>query len=172
MQSEKFFYETCPIKITEAGRLKMNSLSWGILSDYYLEAVKLKPRGCRVETTATLRVGDHTGHVTCLVQGCNVALLFGLTKRQWQSVEKLSWRGEDLFYRYFKNGLNQNFNFEQKLFYYFCCSNQRKDALVAVFKRTVNTRQHAKEDAFLCIVELRKCSDALLTLYQNYLRSS
>lgn len=158
-----------PTKLTESHHLNLDTVGWGMLTDYYLESVKSYKYKGKISSTAIIKIGDKSGHVTCVIKGPAVGLLFGLSKEQWREVERLTDNGE-LFYRYFKNGLNDTFNLEQKIFYYFCATSQRNDALIAVFKRKINTRQVDKNDPLLEILELKKCNDLSLELYQKYLR--
>lgn len=167
--TESFFKNTGPTKLTEARKLKLQTEAWGILTDYFLESVKINKHNNVMKTVATLKIGDRSGHVTCLVRGPTVGLLFDLTPAEWLEVEKLNFWSDQLFYRYFKNGLKNTFSYEQKLFYNFCLSNQNKDILVAVYHRCTNWRNFDKNDAVLEIVELKKCNTLLLDIYTEHL---
>lgn len=167
----EYFYNTvAPIKLTEARRVKLHSEGWGILTDYYLESVKVTNTKGRITSAATLRVSDRSGQVTCVVRGRTVGLLFGITPEEWQEVENMCNRRDQLFYRYFKNGVNWNYPIEHRIFYNLCISRQRNDPIVAKYRRSINTRNKFKSDAFLDILELRNCDNNLLDLYINQLR--
>lgn len=169
--NNSFFENVVPVKITEARDLKLNTDCWGLLTDYYLESVKVDCNQSGVVTSsATLRTGDQSGQITCLVKGSNISALFGLTPPKWREIESLCKPGGQLFYRYFKDGLDKKFSYEQKLFYYFCASHQIKDVLVVVFRRQVNFRTKDKNDAFIQVIEFRKPNTSLLDLYHNQLQ--
>lgn len=165
----KFFENVAPIKLTEGRSVKLHTESWGLLTEYELESVKIKSTKGNVNSSATLRISDRSGQVTCAVRGLSVALLFGLTPEEWLDIENLCKPDQQLFYRHFKKGLNTNFPFEQRLFYNFCMCNQKTGVYVAIFRRCVNMRNKDRGDAFLDIIELRKCNSSLLDLYFNYL---
>lgn len=170
---KNFFESISPIKLTECRYLKLNTQSWGVLTDYFIESVKInryKPN--EVSSTAILKVGDESGQVTCFVKGRTVGLLFGLTEAEWSDVEQMCDCGQQLFYRYFKDGLSKNFSCEQKHFYNFCLSNQKEDMFIALFCRTNNTRNKDKNNAFLNITEIRKGNTYLLDIYFNHLKIS
>lgn len=165
------FYDTvAPIKLTEAQRIKVHTKGWGILSEYYLESIKINHRKDGILSVATLRIGDISGQTTCVVKGCAVSLLFGLSNEEWKEVENLCLPGQQLYYRYFKNGLNLNYNHEQKLFYNFCATNQYYEVLVARFIKCINVRKNHQE-SLLEVLELQKCDTHLLDLYTNHLWS-
>lgn len=168
--NNKFFENVAPIKLTEGTRLKLHTDGWGLLTEYELESVKITSTKGNVHSCATIRISDRSGQVTCAVRGPSVGLLFGLSPREWSNVEKLCKPDQQLFYRYFKKGLNTNFRFEQRLFYNFCMCNQKTDVLLAIFRRCVNMRNKDRDDAFLDIIELKKCNNNLLDLYIIYLR--
>lgn len=160
------------LKLTEARRIKLNTKGWGLLTEYYLESVKISNFKGRVTSCATLRISDRSGQVTCAIKGPQIGLLFGLTKSQWTEVENMCNYQGQLFYRYFKNGINKSYSMEQKIFYNFCMTSQKHDVLVANYRRSVNTRNKFKSDAFLDILELRKCDTNLLDLYVSHLRNN
>lgn len=168
----KFFTETNPIKLSECRYLKINSKCWGILTDYFIESVKIyryKPND--VSSTAILKVGDISGQVTCLLKGKTIGFLFGLTEAEWSEIEESCDCGQQLFFRYFKDGLSKNFSCEQKHFYNFCVNNQKEDVFIAIFCRTYNTRNKDKTDALLNILELRKTNSDVLDIYLNYIKT-
>lgn len=168
-----FFESTKPTKLTETRKLKLHTEGWGLLSDYYLESVKInKNNQGGMLSAATLKISDRSGQTTCVVKGPTVGLLFGLQPSEWLEVEKLNSWSQQLFFRHFKNGLKTTFSYEQKLFYNFCLSNQRNEVLVAVFQRCVNMRNTEKNDAVLEVFELKKCNDYFLDLYSESLKSS
>ncbi|CAD0196738.1 unnamed protein product [Chrysodeixis includens] len=169
---EHFFNTVTPIKLTEARRVKLHSEGWGILTDYYLDSVKVTNAKGRITSAATLRISDRSGQVTCVVRGQTVGLLFGLNLEEWQVVENMCNRGDQLFYRYFKNGVNRNFSIEHKVFYNLCMTSQTNDPLIARYRRSVNTRNKYKSDAFLDILELRHCDNNLLDLYVDQVSNS
>lgn len=170
--TNSFFENTEPVKMTEGRKLKLNTEVWGLLSEYYLESVKInRQKEGGTNSLATLKIGDRSGHITCLVRGPTIGLLFDLTPAEWLEVEKLNNWGEQLFYRYFKNGLKSTFNYEQKLFYNFCLSNQKKDILVAVYRRCLNMRNVDRNEAVLEIIELRKCDSSLMDLYTENVKN-
>lgn len=167
-----FFKTITPVKITECGSLKMNSRCWGLLSDYYLESVKINCYKANIITSAAiLKVTDVSGQVTCVLKGPTIGLLFGLNAEEWIKIEKLCHTGQQLFYRYFKDGLSKNFSCEQKLFYNFCLKNQKDDIFVAIFTRNPNLRTKDKDTPLVNILELKKCTSDVMNLYTNYLRS-
>lgn len=168
--NNKFFENVAPIKLTEGRRVKLHTESWGLLTEYELESVKITSTKGDVRSCATMRISDRSGQVTCAVRGPSVGLLFGLSPQEWVDVEKLCKPDQQLFYRYFKKGLNENFRYEQRLFYNFCMCNKNSDVLVAVFRRCVNMRNKDRGDAFLDIIELKKIDSNLLDLYIMYLR--
>lgn len=168
-----FFESVAPIKLTEGRKCKLHTIGWGILTDYFLESVKIhrptKPG--RMASVATLRIGDRSGQITCVVKGPSIGLLFGITPEEWAEVENLCSPGQQLFYRYFKNGLNQIFGLDQKFFYNYCKTNQTQDVLVAKFQRTENFRNKFKNEALLNIIELKKCTSSLMDLYVEQLQN-
>lgn len=168
----KFFENVSPLKLTEGRRMKLHTESWGLLTEYELESVKITSAKGNVHSCATIRISDRSGQVTCAVRGPTVGLLFGLSPQEWSDVEKLCKPDQQLFYRYFNKGLNTNFRYEQRLFYNFCMCNKKSDVLVAVFRRCVNMRNKDRGDAFLEIIELKKCNNNLLDLYIIYLREN
>ncbi|KAG7307249.1 hypothetical protein JYU34_007409 [Plutella xylostella] len=169
----KDFFETVnPIKLTEARNLKLQTDSWGLLTDYYLESVKIDASESGYVSSATLRTGDYSGQIACHIKGPTIGQLFGLSRQDWRKVETLCKDNKQLFYRYFKTGLNNTFSYEQKLFYNFCAINQKKDVLVAIFRRTPNMRTRDKHDAFLQILELRKLENSILDCYQSFLQKN
>lgn len=170
--NDKFFENVPPIKLTEGRRVKIHTASWGLLTEYELESVKITSTKGDVNSCATMRISDTSGQVTCAVRGPSVGLLFGLSPQEWSDVEKLCKPEHQLFYRYFKKGLNTNFRYEQRLFYNFCMCNKKTDVLVAIFRRCLNMRNKDKGDAFLDIIELRKCNNNLLDSYINYLKKN
>lgn len=165
-----FYNNNAPIKLTEGRKLKLHAECWGLLTEYYLESVKITNLRGILISTATLRITDRSGQVTCIIKGPSIGLLFGLTATEWVEVEKMCGSRDQLFYRYFKNGLNKNFSIEQKLFYNFCMSCQKHNVLVAKFKRCVNTRNKFKSDALLEILELKPCDTSLLDLFVDQLK--
>lgn len=167
-----FYYTVIPTKLTEARRLKLHTEGWGLLTDYNLESVKICRYKGRVSSTATIRISDRSGQVTCVAKGPCIGLLFGLTAKEWEEVANMCNNKDQIFYRYFKSGINKSFSCEQKIFYNFCMTNQKNDVLVAKYRRSVNMRNKFKSDAFLDIVELKKCDNNLLDLYLNYLRAN
>lgn len=167
-----FFENVAPVKLTEGRRVKFHTENWGLLTEYELESVKITSTKGNVHSCATMRINDSSGQVTCAVRGLSVGLLFGLSPQEWSDVEKLCKPNQQLFYRYFKKGLNTNFKYEQRLFYNFCMCNIKTDVLVAIFRRCVNMRNKDRSDAFLDIIELRKCNSNLLDLYIIYLRQN
>lgn len=168
---EDFFENVVPMKLTESKHLKMYGESWGLITDYYLESVKINcDKAGEASTTGTLKIADSSGQAVCVIRGPTVGLLFGLSVEEWLQVEKLCNR-QQLFYRYFKEGLSKNFCYEQKLFYNFCLCNQKKNVLIAVYRRGVNRRNKDRDHAFLEILELKKCNSRLLDLYLNHLKN-
>lgn len=168
----EFYEKVPPIKITEARRLKLKSKGWGLLTDYYLESVKINNLKGTVTSVATLRICDRSGQVTCVVKGPSVGLLFGLTDQEWKEVEELCGTKQQLFYRFFKDGISTNFGYEQKLFYNFCASSQTHNVLAAIFVRCVNNRNNFKSDALLEIITLNTCDNVLMDLYNHKLRNN
>lgn len=169
--ANRFFAKIPPIILTEAHTLKLNTKSWGVLTEYYLESVKVNSFAKNnIVSIAILRVGDIAGQVTLIIKGPSVGLLFGLSTQKWKEVEMLSQRDGQIFYRYFKDGLKDSFSYEQQLFYSFCASNQKKDLLVAVFERTKNTRRKDCSEALLNVLELCKPHDFILDIYHNHLQ--
>lgn len=166
----KFFENVAPIKLTEGRQMTLHTESWGLLTEYELESVKITSTKGKVHSCATIRISDRSGQVTCAVRGPSVGLLFDLSPEEWSDVEKLCKPDQQLFYRYFNKGLNTNFRYEQRLFYNFCMCNKSSDVLVAVFRRCVNMRNKDRGDAFLDIIELKKCNNNLLDLYIIYLK--
>lgn len=167
------FYDTvAPIKLTAAKSIKLHTKGWGIISEYYLESVKINHKKNGITSAATVRIGDISGQTTCVVKGYSVSLMFGLTVEEWMEVENLCLPGQQLYYRYFKNGLSLNSSHEQKLFYNFCVANQQSEILVAKFVKCVNYRHNFSDESMLEILELRKCDTHLLDLYTNHLRSN
>lgn len=170
---DAFFENVIPTKLTEGRRVKLNTEGWGLLTEYLLESVKINwQKTGAVTSMATMKIGDRSGQAVCLVTGPTVGLLFGLSPQEWAEVEKLCGYQQQLFYRYFKDGLSKNFGYQQKLFYHFCLTNQKSDVLVAIFRRGVNRRKKDKGDAFVEILELRKCDAKMLDLYTSHLRKS
>lgn len=169
-EKHEFYHKVPALKLTEARRIKLLTKGWGILTDYYLESVKINHRKGVLSSVATLRVVDKSGQITCVVKGPSVGLLFSLPAEEWNDVENLCYPEHQLFYRNFKKGISKNFNYEQKLFYTFCASNQSHEPLVATFLRCVNTRNHYKNDACIEIVNLRRCDDHVFDLYKSHLR--
>lgn len=168
---QDFAYKVAPTKLTECFQLKLHSKSWGILTDYFLESVKInRYKPDLVFSTAILKVADGSKQVTCVVKGKTVGLLFGLSEQEWSDVENMCGNGQQLFYRYFKEGLSRNFSCEQKLFYNFCLSNQKENVLIALFCRTNNTRNKDKNDAMIQISQLKESSSYILDLYLNHFR--
>lgn len=166
-----FYVTTAPIRLTEGRRLKLHSKGWGLLTDYFLESVKVNhQKKGKVSSVATLRIGDRSGQITCVVRGPLIGLLFGLSKEEWMEVEKLCSYKNQLFYRYFKKGLDKSLPYEQKLFYNFCAMNKKNEVLVAKFYRCVNLRNKYKNEAFLDIEELEKCDVLLMDLYITELK--
>lgn len=167
----EYFESTPPIKISEGRQIGLHQTGWGILSDYYLESVKINSqKGGGYLSSATLNVGDRSGQTTCVVKGPIVGLLFDLSLSEWSNIEKLCGDRDQLFYRYFHKGLCKSYSCEQKMFYHFCLSNQTQKLLVAVFRRSVNLRNKDQNDALLYITDLRSCDNYILDLYLNYLR--
>lgn len=169
-QGYEFYDNVAPIKLTEARRLKLRTKGWGILTDYYLESVKVNHRKGIMCSAATLRIVDKSGQTTCIVKGSAVGLLFGMPVEEWQNVENLCYPGQQLFYRNFKDGISKKFNYEQKLFYTFCISNQKNEPLAATFLKCINTRNSFRNDACIEVVDLCKCDDHLLNLYKSHLQ--
>lgn len=169
---KKFLENVAPIKLSEGRRLKLHTESWGFLTDYYLESVKINRYKGKVSSAATLKIGDRAGQTICVVKGPHVGILFGLSTDEWLDIEKMVENEQQLFYRYFKDGLHGNFSCEQKLFYHFCLTNQTNNLLLAFFTRCVNMRNKDKGDAFLQINELRKCNSDDLGLYIDYLQTN
>ncbi|KAF9802361.1 hypothetical protein SFRURICE_009043 [Spodoptera frugiperda] len=169
---DQFYNNVVPLKLTETHHLKRNTEGWGLLTEYSLDSVKINNYKGRVLSCATIRITDRSGQVTCLVKGPDTGLLFGLTATEWKDVESMCSYGDQLFYRYFKNGASKSCSYEQKLFYNFCMTNQKNDVLVAKYRRGVNTRNKFNSDSFLDILELRKCDTSLLDLYVNQLKNS
>lgn len=170
--NKKFFENVTPIKLTEGRGVKLHTESWGLLTEYELESVKITSMKGNVHSSATIRITDRSGQVTCVVRGPSVGLLFGLSPQEWSDVEKLCKPDQQLFYRYFTKGLNTNFQYEERLFYNFCMCNQKAEVLVAIFRRCVNMRNKDRSDAFLDIIELKKCDSSLLDLYVHCLRQN
>ncbi|KPJ15025.1 hypothetical protein RR48_09052 [Papilio machaon] len=86
----EYFETTPPIKITEGRQIGLHQTGWGILSDYYLESVKINCQKSGIFlSSATLNVGDRTGQTTCVVKGPFVGLLFDLSLKEWSNIEKL-----------------------------------------------------------------------------------
>lgn len=170
VHSLEFYDNVAPIKITEARQIKLLTKGWGIITDYYLESVKINHRKGTVYSAATLRIVDKSGQTTCIVKGAAVGILFGLSKEEWKDVENLCYPEQQLFYRNFKDGISKKFNYEQKLFYTFCATNQNNEPLVATFLRCTNKRNNFKNDACIEVVDIRKCDDHLLNLYKSHLR--
>lgn len=168
--SVNFYYNNSPIKITEARKLKLHSESWGLLTEYNLESVKVTNTKGTLTSTTALRVTDRSGQVTCIIKGPCTGLLFGLSSEEWIEVEGMCSCRDQLFYRYFKNGINNSFSVEQRLFYNFCRTTQKHDVLVIKFRRCVNTRNKFKSDALLEVLEMKKCDNTLLDLYVEQLR--
>lgn len=166
----EFYNNVAPIKLTEARRIKLHTKGWGILTDYYLESVKINHRKGIVTSAATLRIVDKSGQITCIVKGSIVGLLFALPAEEWKDVENLCYPGQQLFYRNFKDGISKNFNYEQKLFYTFCASNQSNEPYVATFVRCLNTRNNFRNDSCIEIIDIIKYDDHLLNLYKSHLR--
>ncbi|KAJ8725580.1 hypothetical protein PYW08_003763 [Mythimna loreyi] len=167
-----FYHSAVCLKLTEARQIKLHSKGWGLLTEYYLESVKISNWKGKVTSCATIRISDRSGQVTCAVRGPHIGLLFGLTKSQWTEVENMCNYDQQLFYRYFKNGINKSYSTEQKIFYNFCMTSQKHDVLVAKYQRCPNMRNKFKSDAFLDILELRKCDSNVLDLYISQLRFS
>ncbi|KAG6449550.1 hypothetical protein O3G_MSEX006135 [Manduca sexta] len=171
-KENKTFYQTnAPIKLTEGRKLKLHTIGWGLLTEYYIESVKINHyKKDKLSSVATLRITDGAGHIACVVKGLAVGLLFGLSQDEWREVECLCGYQQQLFYRYFKNGIVKSAPFEQKLFYNFCLINQSNSVLVAKFKRCINVRNKFKNEALLDIVELKQCNNHIMDLYINSLR--
>lgn len=161
-----------PIKLSDAKRLKLHSESWGLLTDFYLESVKINRYRGQVYSAAIIKIGDRAGQTVCVLRGPVVGVLFGLTTQEWLDIEGMVENEQQLFYRYFKAGLHGNFSCEQKLFYNFCLTNQTSEVLLAFFTRCVNTRNKDKSDALLQINELRKCKHDELSYYIDYLQTN
>lgn len=170
--NDNFYNSVVPSKLTEAKRIKLHTEGWGLLTDYSLESVKISNYRGRVSSSATIRITDRSGEVTCVVKGPAVGLLFGLTLKEWKDVESMCNHSDQLFYRYFKNGINRGYSAEQIMFYNFCMTNQKHNVLVAKYCRRVNTRTKFQSDAFLDILELKMCDNYLLDLYISHLRNS
>lgn len=167
----EFYDAVPPIKLTEARLIKLRTKGWGILTDYYLDSVKINNRNGVSSSVATLRVFDKSGQITCVVRGAaKLGLLFTLSTEEWKDIENLCFPGQQLFYRNFKDGISKKFNYEQKLFYTFCATNQSNEPLVATFVRCVNTRNNFRSDACIEFEHLQKCDDHLLDLYKSHLR--
>lgn len=167
---KKFFECVTPVKLTECRNLNLHTESWGLISNYYLESVKIncyKPN--EVTSAAILKIADISGQTTCVVKGKTIGLLFGLSSEEWVEMESLCSYGQQLFFRNFKDGLSKNFRCEQKLFYNFCMSNQKEEPLVAIFYRAKNTRNKDKDDYLINILQLRKPNSLLLDLYLSAL---
>lgn len=172
-KNDKYSFATViPTKISQSFKLKPGIESWGVITEFYLESVKVNCyRPGEPTTTAIIKVSDeNTGQVVCVTKGKNVGLLFGITPDEWIEVESLCQHGQQLFYRDFKEGISKNFRLEQKLFFNFCKINQTQDVLVAKFKKGVNNRNKDKDDVLLIISELKKCNNYLMDLYIHYLR--
>lgn len=166
-----FHRKVAPIKLTESRKCRLNTMGWGILSDYLLESVKIYHQKPGVlMSVATLRITDQSGEITCVIKGSSTGLLFGVTPKQWKEVENLCLPGEQLFYRYFKNGINRSFRYEQQLFYNFCMTNQKHEVFLAKFQRCVNVRNKFKNEALLNIIELKRSVHNLIDQYTEHLR--
>ncbi|CAG9783674.1 unnamed protein product [Diatraea saccharalis] len=168
-----FFFKEKPIKLTEARYLKLHDERWGLLTEFYLESVKInKINTGEMCSAATLKVSDRAGQIICVAKGHIIGLLFDLTPQEWSDVEKLNCWGDQLFYRYFKNGIKSSFSYEHKLFYNFCMSNQTQKPLAVVFRRTSNMRNVDRNNAVLEILEMRHCNEQLLDLYLDHIKKS
>ena len=167
-----FYHSVVSLKLTETRRLKLDARGWGLLAEYYLESVKISNYKGKITSCATIRISDRSGQVTCTIKGAQIGLLFGLTTTEWTEVENMCNYEEQLFYRYFKNGINKTYSTEQKLFYNFCMTSQKHNVLIAKYRRGVNMRNKFKSDSFLEILELKNCDNNLLDLYISQLRNN
>lgn len=167
-----FYHTVVSLKLTEVQQLKLDAKRWGLLTEYYLESVKISNFKGKVISCATIRISDRSGQVTCTIKGPQIGLLFGLTTTEWTEVENMCNYEGQLFYRYFKNGINKSYSIEQKLFYNFCMTSQKHNVLIAKYRRGVNMRNKFKSDSFLEILELRNCDNNLLDLYISQLRNN
>lgn len=162
---DSFYRNNAPIKITESRKLKLHAECWGLLTEYYLESVKISNWKGKITSTATLRITDRAGQVTCVLKGPSIGLLFGVTTEDWIEIQNMCNSREQLFYRFFKNGINKSFCIEQQFFYNFCLTNQKHEVLACRFRRCPNIRNKFKNDALLEVLQLKKCENSLLDLY-------
>ncbi|CAG4909424.1 unnamed protein product [Colias eurytheme] len=162
-----------PTRLTESISLKLGVETWGLISGFYLESVKVncyKPD--EPTTTAIFKIlSDMEGQIVCVLKGKTVGLLFDVTADEWADIENMCQYGQQLFYRDFKEGLSKNYKCEQKIFFNFCKTNQTKDILVAICKRGVNNRNKDKDDILLNVTELMKCNSDIIDKYTYYLRN-
>lgn len=159
------FENTPPIKLTESRQIAKDTLAWTALGEFYLEYVKVQynEQSRSAKSKAIIKVGDASGQVSCLIEGPNIALLFGLPKEKWKYIESLLTDNKELFYRRFVNGLNDSFSLNQRMFYYFCQTNQVKDLLFIKFKRGNNFRNEAGD--FIHVIDIFNCNNRLLDIY-------
>lgn len=156
-----------PSKVTFARRLQMHAYGWGPITRFWLESVKINTYRGITRSTALIKIADKYGKVVLMLEGPQIAVLFGITPQKWSEIEKISFSVGELYYRYYKLGLDDKHSIEQKIFYYFCSSTQNKDVFFLSFKRAPNTRSGNKTDAFLKVVETSLCTPQMLRLYNE-----
>ncbi|CAF4773436.1 unnamed protein product [Pieris macdunnoughi] len=163
-----------PTRITESGQLKIGDTAWGIILDYTIESVKIncyKPDN--PSTTAVLKISDEFGHTVCVIKGKSVGLLFGVNEEEWSEIESLCDYNQQLFYKYFKDGLSKNFGSGQRHFYNFCHVNKKQDVFLVIYERGVNMRKTDYSDTLLNIKHIQNnCNNHIINLYINHLRKN